>query len=85
METLTEYIWIPILIFLTWICYRLWKAGKYRDPGQENTYFDIMKGGPYVCPYKLPSRSCKDPNCPDGYIKCDSCDWYNNGVRSSKF
>jgi len=43
MEILTEYAWIIIVAFLIWICYRLWKAGKYRDPGQENTYFVATK------------------------------------------
>jgi len=43
METLVEYAWIGIVIILIWICYRLWKAVRYRDPGQENTYFSIKK------------------------------------------
>ena len=43
METLREYEWIIPILMLSWICYRLWKAGRYRDPGQENTYFSIKK------------------------------------------
>lgn len=85
METLVECAWIVIIILLLWICYRLWKAGKYRDPGQENTYFSLTKSAPYRCPYDNEGRSCKDPNCPDGIIDCKNCDWYNHGVRPSKF
>ena len=43
MEILNDYAWIGIPIILGWFCYRLWKAGKYRDPEQENIYFNIKK------------------------------------------
>ncbi len=85
MEILSEYAWIPVVILLLWICYNLWKAGRLRDPGQENTYFSLAKKAPYCCPYDIEGRSCKDPNCPDGSINCRECNWYNNGVRPSKF
>ena len=39
----------------------------------------------YKCPYSIEDRSCKDPNCPDGYIDCKNCDWYGDGVKPSKF
>ena len=55
MEKLIENIpWIALILFLIWICYRLWKAGKYRDPGQENTYHDAMRN---KCPYSFTEGS----------------------------
>ena len=85
MEILNEYSWVVIILMLGWICYRLWKRGKYRKPDQENTYFSLTKTAPYACPFDIEGRSCKDPNCPDGMIDCKNCTWYNNGVRPSKF
>ncbi len=86
MEILSEYAWIPVVILLLWICYNLWKAGRLRDPGQGNTYHAATKKqNPFACPYDIEERSCKYMGCPDGYINCEDCDWYNNGVRPSKF
>ena len=88
METLSNYEWIIPIILLLWICYKLWKRGKYRDPGQENTYFtEIKKQNPYKCPYDIKERSCKYMNTATGYkdIDCKDCDWYDNGIRASKF
>ena len=85
METLNDYLLIVIVLFLIWICYNLWQAGRYRDPGQENTYFSLTKKAPYCCPYDIDGRSCKSSNCPDGSINCRECDWYGKGVRPSKF
>lgn len=88
METLGNYAWIVIIILLLWICYRLWKRGKYRDPGQENTYFDgLKKRSVYECPFDREGRSCKYVNGATGYKDkvCSNCDWYGNGVRPSKF
>ena len=87
MERLTDYIWIPIVLVLIWICYRLWKAGKYRDPGQENTYHAATKKrNPQECPYDIEDRSCKHYNGATGYIdiNCSDCDWYGNGIRPSR-
>jgi len=88
METLIEYAWIIIVAFLIWICYQLWKAGRYRDPGQENTCFAAMKKrNPQECPYDIEGRSCTHYNGATGYldINCQDCEWWNNGVRPSKF
>ena len=88
METLIDYIGIIIVIFLIWICYRLWKAGKYRDPGQENIYFaGAKKRNPQECPYDIKARSCLHFNGATGYIdiNCSDCEWWNDGVRPSKF
>jgi len=88
METLNEYAWIGIVIILGWICYRLWKAGMYRDPGQEDTYYKAMrKQTPYKCPYDPEGRSCTYYNNVTRIKKvdCRDCSWYNNGVRPSKF
>ena len=36
MEKLIENIpWIILILFLMYICYRLWKAGRYREPDKE--------------------------------------------------
>jgi len=85
METLAEYAWIGIVIILIWICYRIWKRGRYRDPGQENTYFDSAKKQTqfpqYQCPYDMEGRGCKHYNEDTGYKakNCAECDWYNKG------
>ncbi len=95
METLNEiwiFIdsigWIIVILALIAGCYVLYRAGKYRDPGQENTYFAaIKKQTPFQCPYDTEGRSCKWVDGATGYKNkpCDECDWYNNGIRPSKF
>ncbi|HDY88848.1 MAG TPA: hypothetical protein ENH82_12150 [bacterium] len=88
METLIEYVWIIVIIFLIWISYRLWKVGKYRDPGQENTYYaSTKKRNPFECPYDIEARSCQHYNGATGYtdVPCIDCGWYNKGIKPSKF
>ena len=36
---------------------------------------------------KIEGRSCKHVNGATGYldVQCDDCNWYNSGVRPSKF
>ena len=93
METLAEYAWIVPIIMLSWICYRLWKRGKYRDPGQENTYHAATKNQTqfpqYQCPDDIENKDCQYYNRAtghiDGVINCNECSWYNSGIRPSKF
>ena len=62
----------------------LWLLKHFASMSEEGK--DIFKANtPYQCPYDIERRSCKDPNCPDGYINCKDCDWYDNGVRPSVF
>ena len=63
----------------------LWLLKHFASMSEEEK--EIYEGNktPYQCPYDIERRSCKDMNCPDGYINCKDCDWYDNGVRPSVF
>ena len=90
METLTfqtqNLLWIVPAIVLAGLCFSLWKANRYRDPGQENTYFAaIRKREPFECSHDLKSCDYVDTSTMTIAIQCQDCKRYNNGVRPSKF
>jgi len=44
MEKLIENIpWIGLIIVIMCVCYRLWKAGRYREPDKEIYEKEIKK------------------------------------------
>ena len=81
--------WFIVILVLIIGVFLLYKFGKYREFNSPDTkmYEDNLRKrkSPYQCPYDIEGRSCKDMNCPDGYIDCKNCDWYGDGVRPSKF
>ncbi len=87
MEKLIENIpWIVLVLVIMYWYYRLWKAGRYREPGQENTYFAAKKKQkPFECPYDLESCDYVDTSTMTIIIQCQDCKRYNKGIRPSKF
>ena len=83
MENLIENLpWIVLVTILICICYRLWKRGRLRDPGQENTYFAATKKRePFECPYDLESCDYVDTSTMTIAIQCQDCKRYNKGIQ----
>lgn len=81
MEKLIENIpWIVLILILMYICYRLWKAGKFREPDKE-IYEKSLR-----CPFDHKHCGIIGRSLTDQYITktCEKCSRYINWKKHTK-
>ena len=68
-----------IITILCVLCYLLWKKGKYRDPGQENTYYNELKN----CPFDGKHCGIIGKSVKKSYVTkvCLKCPRYDNWLK----
>ena len=77
-------LWIVPVIALAGLCYSLWKANRYRDPGQENTYFAATKKRS-KCPYdRTHCEVIGILTSQDVVNTCGKCPRYKNWQKQTK-
>ena len=80
METLIENIpWIILVTILMYICYRLWKAGKNREPDNEIYEKELRN----KCPFDGEHCGIIGRSLTDQYITktCLKCPRYDNWLK----